>query len=168
MAPTTQTSPLSSTAMVWTSARAPTRLLLTETPLTNSWNSSFTSTWTGTTTVSHIWPPSDMTRTRSFVSRLASLVKTSHGRDLAAKLKSPVYCELLGPINEVIDAALNQLLDAGTLANAGGGFLGKGAKMKKGDIHVSPGKWVTLDSLAAKSVTTSCRCLSRSPPTRCL
>src|SRR6266404_7092215 len=95
MAPTTQTSPLSSTAMVWTSARAPTRLLLTETPLTNSWNSSFTSTWTGTTTVSHIWPPSDMTRTRSFVSRLASLVKTSHGRDLAAKLKSPVYCELL-------------------------------------------------------------------------
>ncbi len=57
---------------------------------------------------------------------------------------------LLGPINEVIDAALNQLLDAGTLANAGGGFLGKGAKMKKGDIHVSPGKWVTLDCLGSE------------------
>lgn len=54
---------------------------------------------------------------------------------------------LLGPISETIDSGLNQMLDAGTLANAGGGFLGKGAKMKKGDIHQSPGKWTTLDCL---------------------
>jgi chaperonin GroES len=57
---------------------------------------------------------------------------------------------LLGPISEVIDAAINQMLDAGTIANAGGGFLGKGAKMKKGDIHISPGKWITLECLGSE------------------
>lgn len=56
---------------------------------------------------------------------------------------------LLGPVSEVIDSSINQMLDAGTLANAGGGFLGKGAKMKKGDIHQSPGKWTTLDCVGA-------------------
>jgi hypothetical protein len=57
---------------------------------------------------------------------------------------------LLGPISEVIDSAINQMLDAGTIANAGGGFLGKGAKMKKGDLHISPGKWVTLECLGSE------------------
>jgi chaperonin GroES len=57
---------------------------------------------------------------------------------------------LLGPVSEVIDSAINQMLDAGTLATAGGGFLGKGARMKKGDIHISPGKWVTLDCLGSE------------------
>lgn len=52
---------------------------------------------------------------------------------------------LLGPLSETVDSAINQMLDAGTLQNAGGGFLGKNAKLKKGDIHISPGKWVTLD-----------------------
>jgi hypothetical protein len=52
-------------------------------------------------------------------------------------------------VSEVIDSAINQMLDAGTLANAGGGFLGKGAKMKKGDIHQSPGKWTTLDCVGS-------------------
>jgi chaperonin GroES len=56
---------------------------------------------------------------------------------------------LLGPVSEIIDSALNQMLDAGTLQNAGGGFLGKGAKLKKGDIHQSPGKWTTLDCIGA-------------------
>lgn len=57
---------------------------------------------------------------------------------------------LLGPISNVVDSAINQMLDAGTIATAGGGFLGKGAKMKKGDIHISPGKWVTLDCLGSE------------------
>lgn len=53
---------------------------------------------------------------------------------------------LLGPINETIDSAINQLLDAGTLANAGGGFVGRGFKNKKGEYRFRPGEWKTLDS----------------------
>jgi len=53
---------------------------------------------------------------------------------------------LLGPINETIDSAINQLLDAGTLANAGGGFLGRGFRNKKGEYRFRPGEWKTVDS----------------------
>lgn len=53
---------------------------------------------------------------------------------------------LLGPINETIDSAINQLLDAGTLANAGGGFLGRGFRNKKGEYRFKPGEWKTVDS----------------------
>lgn len=55
------------------------------------------------------------------------------------------FGSLLGTLSHVVDSAVNQMLDAGTMANAGGGFLGKNAKMKKGDLHISPGKWITLD-----------------------
>ena len=55
------------------------------------------------------------------------------------------FGSLLGPLSEVVDSAINQMLDAGTMSNAGGGFLGKNAKMKKGDLHIAPGKWITLD-----------------------
>lgn len=53
---------------------------------------------------------------------------------------------LLGPINETIDSAINQLLDAGTLANAGGGFLGRGFRNKKGEYRFRPGEWKSVDS----------------------
>jgi chaperonin GroES len=53
---------------------------------------------------------------------------------------------LLGPINETIDSAINQLLDNGTLANAGGGFVGRGFKNKKGEYRFRPGEWKTVDS----------------------
>lgn len=53
---------------------------------------------------------------------------------------------LLGPINHSIDTALNQLIDAGSLANAGGGFLGRGFKGKKGELRFKLGEWKTTDS----------------------
>ena len=53
---------------------------------------------------------------------------------------------LLGPINHSIDTALNQLLDAGSLANAGGGFLGRGFKGRKGDMKFKLGEWKQTDS----------------------
>jgi len=53
---------------------------------------------------------------------------------------------LLGPINETINSSINQLLDAATLANAGGGFLGRGFKNKKGEYRFRPGEWKTVDS----------------------
>lgn len=53
---------------------------------------------------------------------------------------------LLGPLNETIDSAINQLLDAGTLANAGGGFIGRGFRNKKGEYRFRPGEWKSVDS----------------------
>lgn len=53
---------------------------------------------------------------------------------------------LLGPINETIDSAINQLLDAGTMATAGGGFVGRGFKNKKGEYRFRPGEWKAVDS----------------------
>jgi chaperonin GroES len=53
---------------------------------------------------------------------------------------------LLGPINETINSAINQMLDAATLANAGGGFMGRGFKNKKGEYRFRPGEWKTVDS----------------------
>jgi len=48
---------------------------------------------------------------------------------------------LLGPINDTINTTINQLLDAGTLANRQGGFLGRGLKLKGGVYAFKPGEW---------------------------
>lgn len=53
---------------------------------------------------------------------------------------------LLGPLNVAIDTALNQIIDTATLANAGGGFLGRGAKVKGGEIALRPGLFTRVDS----------------------
>lgn len=56
---------------------------------------------------------------------------------------------LLNPINEAVNTVLNQLLDAGTLANTGGGFIGKGLRMKGGPLRFSPGEWKPVDGAGA-------------------
>lgn len=48
---------------------------------------------------------------------------------------------LLGPINKTVDTTINQLLDAGTKQNMGGGFVGKGAKLPGGVIKRKLGEW---------------------------
>lgn len=53
---------------------------------------------------------------------------------------------LLGPINEAVDSGINQLLDAGTMANANGGFLGRGAKIRGGVYTFAPWEWKRVDS----------------------
>jgi chaperonin GroES len=53
---------------------------------------------------------------------------------------------LLNPINETINTILNQMLDAGTLANTGGGFIGSGLKMKGGPLRFSPGEFKPVDN----------------------
>lgn len=53
---------------------------------------------------------------------------------------------LLGPLNESVDAAINQLFDAGTLANTAGGFLGRGAKIRGGLYEFKPFSWNRVDS----------------------
>lgn len=54
---------------------------------------------------------------------------------------------LLNPINEAVNTVFNQMLDAGTLANTGGGFIGGGLKMKGGAAKFAPGEFKTVDSV---------------------
>lgn len=53
---------------------------------------------------------------------------------------------LLGPLNESVNSTINQLLDAGTLSNTAGGFLGRGAKIRGGVYNFSPFQWNRVDS----------------------
>jgi chaperonin GroES len=55
---------------------------------------------------------------------------------------------LLNPLNEAVNTTINQLLDAGTLANLGGGFLARGVRMKGGPITHVPGQWTPIDTPA--------------------
>lgn len=53
---------------------------------------------------------------------------------------------LLGPLNDSINTIVNQLIDAGTMSNTGGGFLGRGVKIKGGDYTFKPMEWKRVDS----------------------
>lgn len=53
---------------------------------------------------------------------------------------------LLGPLNESVNGAINQLFDAGTMSNTAGGFLGRGAKIRGGLYNFSPFEWNRVDS----------------------
>lgn len=55
------------------------------------------------------------------------------------------FGQLLRPINEAVNTVLNQLLDAGTLANTGGGFIGKGLSMNAGAIRFVMGEYKTVN-----------------------
>jgi len=51
------------------------------------------------------------------------------------------FGKLLESIGESIDTTINQMLDAGHLQNAGGGFIGSGVRLKKNNIKVRPGHY---------------------------
>lgn len=55
---------------------------------------------------------------------------------------------LLSPLNESVNTIINQLLDAGTLSNLQGGFLGKGLKIKMGESRWQPGEWKPVNTTA--------------------
>lgn len=59
------------------------------------------------------------------------------------------FGQLLRPINEGINTVLNQMLDAGTLQNAGGGFIGKGLSMNAGAIRFTMGEYKTVNTTGA-------------------
>ena len=54
---------------------------------------------------------------------------------------------LLYPMNESINTVINQLLDGGTLAITGGGFLARGVKLNAGVVKFKPGEWKTTDTM---------------------
>lgn len=61
------------------------------------------------------------------------------------------FGSLLWPLNEAINAIIDQLLDAGMNANRGGGFLGGDLQLGRnrgqhGNIQVAPGEWVPVKS----------------------
>lgn len=51
------------------------------------------------------------------------------------------FGSLLQSLNETINATVNQLLDAGTLSNVQGGFIGSGVKVRSGNTPFKPGEW---------------------------
>lgn len=48
---------------------------------------------------------------------------------------------LLNPLSETINSTINQLMDAGHLANVQGGFIGEGVSIKSGNMRFAPGEW---------------------------
>jgi len=52
----------------------------------------------------------------------------------------------LGPLNEAVNSLVNMLLDAGTMQTTGGGFLGRGAKIRGGTTTLAPFEWKRVDA----------------------
>lgn len=53
---------------------------------------------------------------------------------------------LLTPVNESVNTLINQLIDAGTLANRQGGFLGRGARLKGGQLKYKMGEFTPINA----------------------
>jgi chaperonin GroES len=53
---------------------------------------------------------------------------------------------LLSHGTHMINTMLNQIIDAASLDNLQSGFIGKGARVRGGQIQFSPGKWVKADA----------------------
>jgi chaperonin GroES len=56
------------------------------------------------------------------------------------------YGTLLGSTGDTINTILNQLIDAGTLANLQGGWIGEGVSIKSGSNRFKPGEWKRASS----------------------
>lgn len=54
--------------------------------------------------------------------------------------------QLLFNLNKTINSNINQLVDAGTLANTGGGFISKSLKIRGGNFKFRPGEYKQVDS----------------------
>lgn len=62
------------------------------------------------------------------------------------------FGSLLLPINAAINTLMNQLIDAGTLSNQQGGFLGRGLRLKNGEFKIKMGEWKVLDAASGTSL----------------
>ena len=60
------------------------------------------------------------------------------------------FGKLLDSLSDVIDTTVNQMLDAGHLQNAGGGFIGSGLRLKKGVIRFRPGVYQNVEALGSE------------------
>lgn len=53
---------------------------------------------------------------------------------------------LLGPLNESVNTLINQLVDSGTLSNMQSGFIGKGLRLRAGQVQIQPGEWQVVNA----------------------
>ena len=56
------------------------------------------------------------------------------------------FLHLVGNLSKTATAALQQLLDAGTLVNLPAGFKAKGARIMNDDVPIQPGEWRDMDA----------------------
>ena len=56
------------------------------------------------------------------------------------------FGSLLTPINETVNTIINQLIDAGTLANRQGGFIGRGVRLKGGPLKFKMGEYQSINA----------------------
>ena len=59
------------------------------------------------------------------------------------------FGHLIYPINAAINTSLNMLLDAGHLANTGGGFMGKGISLSSGTLRFAPGEYKQVNIMGS-------------------
>jgi chaperonin GroES len=57
------------------------------------------------------------------------------------------FGKYMGPLTEVINGIINQLNDAGSMSIAGGGFMGRGVKIRGGQYTFAPFEWKKVDSV---------------------
>ena len=56
------------------------------------------------------------------------------------------FGKLLEAISDIIDTTINQMMDAGTLQNSGGGFIGGTLQLGKGKLRMKPGEYHKVPS----------------------
>jgi chaperonin GroES len=56
------------------------------------------------------------------------------------------FAHLLEPLQGTINSLINQILDAGTRANMGGGFISAGLKLRAGTVRVQPGDYWPINA----------------------
>ena len=60
------------------------------------------------------------------------------------------FGELLNSVSDIVDSTINQMMDAGHLQNAGGGFIGSGLRLKKSQLRFQPGVYHNVDAPGVK------------------
>jgi chaperonin GroES len=152
----------------WSSARKA-MAATTRTRRGPSTSSTASATSTATVTPSRTSARSTATRRRSSASRRATRTRKAWSSGRAGPAKSSRssrrtttrssissrtrrariygvgFGQLLKPLNESVNTALNQLFDAGTLQNTGGGFIGRGLSMQTGSVQRKLGEWKILN-----------------------
>lgn len=63
------------------------------------------------------------------------------------------FGSLLLPLNRAINTLINQLIDSGTLNNMQGGLIGKGLRLKNGQIKFKMGVWQTMDCASGEDIS---------------
>lgn len=77
------------------------------------------------------------------------------------------FLHLVGGLSKTASAALQQLVDAGTLANLPAGFKAKGARIMNDDMPLQPGEWRDIDAGGAE-ITSSLLPLPYKEPSQTL